>query len=172
MSRPITAKDIANAAMGRSAIKHLVVQRMPPARPTQCAGCPFSPAASAFVALKCAVLKDELRAKPNAVWMCHETADGGARPTEKSILCKGAVDWRVDAAAASSLSVGTLSTEETEYAIGVVRQKIAAGNALRWAVVQAIDAHYGFTYELSAFPAQHRQEYDDLEAGFQALGYG
>jgi hypothetical protein len=90
----ITNKDIANAAMGRSAIKQLYVQRMPPTRPSMCAGCPFSPDIDAFTAIKCEVLKDELTAKPNAVWMCHETSDGGARPTDKSIICKGAADWR------------------------------------------------------------------------------
>lgn len=100
MSRAIELKDIANAAMGRSAVKHIEVQRMPPTRPEMCAGCPFRPDIDAFTALKCEVLKDELRARPAAVWMCHETSDGGARPTEKSIICKGAADWRRSEAAA------------------------------------------------------------------------
>lgn len=91
--RPITAKDIANAAMGRSAVKKIRVMHMPPTRPEMCAKCPFGPKVDGFTALKCAVLKDELRARPNAVWMCHETADGGARPTEKSIICTG---WKAN----------------------------------------------------------------------------
>lgn len=97
MTRPIEAKDVANAAMGRSAVKHLHVQRMPSVRAEMCKGCPFRPDIDAWTALKCEVLKDELRARPNAVWMCHETSGGGAHPTEKSILCKGAVDWRAAA---------------------------------------------------------------------------
>lgn len=94
MSRPITAKDVANAAMGRSAIKKMVVARMPSTRTSMCAGCPFSPDIDAWTALKCEALKDELRAHPNAGWMCHETSGGGAQPTAKSIICKGAADWR------------------------------------------------------------------------------
>lgn len=94
MSRPITSKDIANAVMGRSGVKQLVVQRIPPVRPTMCERCPFRPDIDAFTALKCEVLKDELRARPQALWMCHETSDGGARPTEKSIICRGAHEWR------------------------------------------------------------------------------
>ena len=90
----ITGKDIANAAMGRSAVKQVWVTKMPPTRPEMCAGCPFSPDAPGILYFKCLVLKDELKAKPSAVWMCHETADGGARPTEKSILCRGFTDWK------------------------------------------------------------------------------
>jgi hypothetical protein len=90
----ITLKDIANAAMGHAAVKQIAVTRMPPTRPEMCPGCPFGRDVDGITALKCEVLKDELRARPNAVWMCHETADGGARPTEKSIICKGFNDWR------------------------------------------------------------------------------
>lgn len=105
-SRAIEAKDIANAAMGRSAVRKIEVLRMPPTRAGMCAACPFRPGIDAFTALKCEVLKDELRAHPNAVWMCHETAGGGAEPTAKSIICKGAVDWRAGEALLSSLSQG------------------------------------------------------------------
>jgi hypothetical protein len=94
MSRPITPKDIANAAMGHSTVKKIRVTRMPPTRAEMCAGCPFAPDADAFTKLKCEVLKDELRAHPAAVWMCHETTGGGTRPTEKSIICEGFADWR------------------------------------------------------------------------------
>lgn len=94
MDRAITPKDIANAAMGRSAIKHIHVQKPPPVRKDMCPACPFRGDVDVFTALKCLVLKDELRAHPQAIWMCHETSDGGARPTEKSIVCRGAQDWR------------------------------------------------------------------------------
>jgi hypothetical protein len=96
MSRPITAKDIANAAMGRSGVKQILVQRMPPTRPEMCAKCPFGSDVDGLTAIKCAVLKDELRARPNAVWMCHETADGGTNPTDKSIICKGFASWKAE----------------------------------------------------------------------------
>ena len=92
--RQITTKDIAKAAMGGSAVKKLVVQRMPPVRAETCKKCPFNPDIDAFTAMKCVVLKEELQRRPNAVWMCHETSDGGVSPTEKSIICKGFADWR------------------------------------------------------------------------------
>lgn len=94
MSSHITAKDIANAAMGRSAVKQIRVTKMPPTRTAMCDGCPFGPNVDNFTKLKCEVLKDELYARPKAVWMCHETADGGACPTEKNIICKGFADWK------------------------------------------------------------------------------
>ncbi len=37
----ITIKDIANAAMGRSAVKQIWVEKMPPIRPEMCRKCPF-----------------------------------------------------------------------------------------------------------------------------------
>lgn len=94
MTRDITAKDIAAASMGGSAIKKIVVQERPKVRPGMCVECPFSPDIDFFTALKCEVLKDELRAHPSAVWMCHETSGGGASPHAKSLICKGADDWR------------------------------------------------------------------------------
>lgn len=94
MSRPITVKDLAEAVMGASAVKQILVRRMPPTRPEMCARCPFGPDADAFTKLKCELLKDDLRVRPAAVWMCHETADGGRHPTDKSIICKGFADWR------------------------------------------------------------------------------
>lgn len=92
--RPITAKDIARAAMGGSAVKQVLVTKMPPTRSAMCVGCPFAPNSDGLTRHKCEVLKDELRAHPNAVWMCHETSDGGSHPTDKSIICKGFSDWK------------------------------------------------------------------------------
>ncbi len=92
--RRITPKDIARAALGGSAVKQIVVQHMPPVRSGKCKKCPFNPHVDGLTATKCAVLKDELRLRPNAVWMCHETSNGGANPTDKSIICKGFADWR------------------------------------------------------------------------------
>lgn len=94
MSRAVTPKDIAAASMGGCGSRQIAFRRPPPVRPQMCAACPFQPGIDVFTALKCQVLKDELRARPNAVWMCHETSDGGSRPTDKSIICRGAHDWR------------------------------------------------------------------------------
>lgn len=91
----ITVKDLATASMGPSAVKQTRVQRMPPVRKDMCEKCPFRPDIDVFTMFKCEVLKDELRAHPNAVWMCHETSSGGAHPTDKSIICRGAAEWRL-----------------------------------------------------------------------------
>lgn len=92
-TRPIEPKDVARAVMGDAGSKKILVTKMPPTRPTMCAGCPFGPNMDAFVRIQCEVLKDALREKPNAVWMCHETAGGGTEPTAKSIICKGFAEW-------------------------------------------------------------------------------
>lgn len=94
MPRAITGKDVASAVMGGAGTKKIRVTKMPPTRAAMCDGCPFGPNVDGLMRFQCAVLKDELKARPNAVWMCHETADGGANPTDKSIICKGFADWR------------------------------------------------------------------------------
>lgn len=94
MARPLELRDIAAADMGPSAIKSMRVQKMPSTRKEMCTKCPFRPDIDVFTAFKCLVLKEELTANPTAVWMCHETSGGGNHPTAKSIICRGAADWR------------------------------------------------------------------------------
>lgn len=68
-------------------------------------------------------------------------------------------------------AVKEMGENTTDDAMSFAKEMIAGGTALREAVVSAIDRRYGFTCEFSSCPAQHRQEYDDLEESMRDCGY-